>query len=281
MPLFLSNNFLSPNDPLPFSVLHKHSFSPFLFICDHAGIAIPKNLQELGLDQHDRYRHIAWDIGIKGVGEKLANLLNATLVMQNYSRLVIDCNRSVYNPTLIPCVSDHVHIVGNQFISDEEKKRRVEAIYKPYHDYIEATINGRLLNKKQVVLISLHSFTPEMDDFKRPWHVGILHNRYPEFALAFKKWLENQYDYMIGDNEPYALTEKNDYSVPFHAFDKKLPYLELEIRQDLIKTELQQTEWAERLALLLPLTLKEYENHDINNRKGKNCSSPRMANSTF
>lgn len=264
----MTYSFLSLKDPDPVTILNENAHPPFLLICDHAGIAIPEFLNELGLTVKDRYRHIAWDIGIKGVGEKLAYLLQSTLVLQNYSRLVIDCNRALNNPTLIPVVSDHVVVNGNQFISEGEKNFRIQAIYQFYHNTIENLIKQRLAQKRKIIFIALHSFTPEMDGFQRPWHAGILHNRYDEFALIFKKYLEKNYAYPIGDNEPYALTEKNDYTVPYHVFKRKLPYLELEIRQDLITTELQQQEWAERLAFLLPKALTEYEYYDINHRKG-------------
>ncbi|AYN86905.1 N-formylglutamate amidohydrolase [Commensalibacter melissae] len=131
-------------------------------------------------------------------------------------------------------------------------------MYNSYHACIEQDIERRQNAQISTCLIALHSFTPQMDNIERPWHAGILHDRYPEFGLIFKKYLEQYYDFPIGDNEPYRLNEKNDYSVPCHAYGGKLPYLELEIRQDLIRSEIQQKEWADRLAYLLPLTLQEY-----------------------
>lgn len=252
-------NFLSMNDPEPVTLINKDSHSQFLFVCDHAGSHIPEQLNELGLEKKDRYRHIALDIGIREVGEKLANLLNSTLVLQNYSRLVIDCNRCLEHETLIAKTSDKTVINGNQNLSDEEKKNRIITIFQPYHDTIEQLILERQKRKQSTIFIALHSFTPTMNGIDRPWHAGILHNQHPEFALIFKKILEEHYSHPIGNNEPYALTEKNDYSVPFHAIKRELPYLELEIRQDLITTEQQQQEWADRLEHVLLLTLKEYQ----------------------
>ncbi|MBI0065564.1 N-formylglutamate amidohydrolase [Commensalibacter sp. M0134] len=253
-----SSSILSVNDPDPVNMINRHSISPFLIICDHAGKFIPEKLNNLGLEPNDLERHIAFDIGIKGVGKKLAKKLNATLILQNYSRLVIDCNRNPNHENLIIKISDKTVIKGNLDLSDEEKKSRVSSIYNSYHACIEQDIERRQNAQISTCLIALHSLTPQMDNIERPWHAGILHDRYPGFGLIFKKYLEQYYEFPIGDNEPYRLNEKNDYSVPCHAFGRKLLYLELEIRQDLIRSEIQQREWADRLAYLLPLTLQEY-----------------------
>lgn len=277
----MNQSMFSKNDQNPVSLSNQESDSPFLLICDHAGVLIPESLYDLGIQAENRYRHIAWDIGIGKVGEKLAALLGSTLVMQNYSRLVIDCNRCLDHPTLIVETSDHVLIPGNQNLTQDKREERIRSIYRPYHDCIESCIEKRGKKRQQTVLISLHSFTPEMDGYKRPWHVGVLHDAYSGFSLVFKKWLEESYPYPVGDNEPYVLSEKNDYSVPFHAFCRAMPYLELEIRQDLITTEKQQQEWAERLAVLLPQVLKEYAQHDTDYRKSKDRSRFGVASRTF
>ncbi|MDI2111898.1 N-formylglutamate amidohydrolase [Commensalibacter nepenthis] len=251
---------LCNHDPNPVSIMHEKSFSPFLMVCDHAGYVIPDQLADLGLQEKDRYRHIAWDIGIKNVGEQLSTLLGATFIAQTYSRLVVDCNRGENNPTLIAQTSDDLAIMGNQNLDLMQKQERIDEIYKPYHQTISKLIDERLTTNIQTFFISLHSFTPVMNDgFQRPWHAGILHGRNNQFSMIFKKLLEENYHYPIGDNEPYALTEKNDYTVPTHAYQRNLPYLELEIRQDSITTMDQQYEWAERLSLLLPMALKEYQ----------------------
>lgn len=251
---------LATHDPYPVTVRNKNSLSPFFMVCDHAGCLIPVNLEYLGLQERDCHRHIAWDIGIKQVGEALSILLDSTFVTQTYSRLVIDCNRGLNNLTLIPEISDGLSITGNNKLSIEQRQERIAEIYEPYHQEIGQLIENRLETNIETIFISLHSFTPEMKDgFKRPWHAGILHDQNNEFSLVFKKILQENYPYPIGDNQPYALTPKNDYTVPTHAYKNNLPYLELEIRQDLITTKDQQQEWAERLSLLLPMALQEYQ----------------------
>lgn len=250
---------LGKHDPFPVQTIYDCSHSPFVLIGDHAGALIPKSLNELGLSQENRYRHIAWDIGVAGLGNCLSSYLHSCFIEQLYSRLVIDCNRGIDNPTSIPTISDHVSIQGNQQLTIQEKKQRIETIFNPYHQKIEQILEWRKKESLPTVLIALHSFTPEMENQIRPWHAGILHGKNSKFSLIFKRILERSYNYPIGDNEPYALVEANDYSVPYHAMQKGLPYLELEIRQDLLNSKDQQQEWAKRLAELLPLAYRDYQ----------------------
>ncbi|MDI2090205.1 N-formylglutamate amidohydrolase [Commensalibacter oyaizuii] len=250
---------LCDTDPNPVTLVNPDSLSPFFLVCDHAGFTFPKALKNLGLTKEDQQRHISGDIGIKGVGEKLSSLLHATLITQSYSRLVIDCNRNTLNPTLIAPTSDDTVIPGNQNLSLEQQQARITEIYQPYHQKISDLLDCRLQRNIHTVFVSLHSFTPKMQNGeKRPWHAGILHEYSDKFSLLFKQKLQENYAYPIGDNQPYALTEKNDYTVPNHALKRNIPYLELEIRQDLITTSEQQEEWAERLSFLLPIALKDY-----------------------
>ncbi|CAK7192282.1 hypothetical protein COMNV_00473 [Commensalibacter sp. Nvir] len=244
---------LQEDDPKPVIVLNEHSISPFVFVCDHAGNAIPKKLEYLGLTLENINEHIAIDKGIREVGGLLSSELKACFIMQSYSRLVIDCNRSVDHPNLIVKKSDGKKIPGNMAISPEEKTLRLNEIYYPYHH----TISSILIKRKKLnfpsLLISLHSFTKKLmkDDVPRPWHIGVLHDKNNQFSLIFKKHLKNKYSFPIGDNKPYALSDENDYTIPFHSQETSIPYLELEIRQDLIETMEQQQVWSNQLKNVL------------------------------
>src|SRR5699024_3129473 len=85
---------LQADDPEPVALLRPDAASPFVLVCDHAGNAVPRQLAQLGLPDAELERHIGIDIGILGVAQHLSALLNAPLIYQRYSRLVIDCNRS-------------------------------------------------------------------------------------------------------------------------------------------------------------------------------------------
>lgn len=240
---------LTPDDPLPVRVLRETGTSAFFLTADHAGRVVPKILGQLGVSDAEMQRHIAWDIGIAAVTEQLSDLLDATAVLQVYSRLVIDCNRDPAWPTAMPEISEHTPIPGNLNLSAEAKAARVAAIFTPYHDRIGSLLDARV--QRRTILIAMHSFTPSFKGESRAMHVGMLYNKDPTLALILLDLLRQEDDLVVGDNAPYAITEDSDYGVPTHGEKRGLTHVEIEIRQDLIATQEGQKAWAQRLARLL------------------------------
>lgn len=234
-----------------FKVYGQDGGGPFVLVSDHAGQAIPPTLDGLGLSADERARHIGWDIGIDGVGRKLADALPAVLIEQVYSRLVIDCNRAPGHPTSIVTQSDGTAVPRNQSLSMQDRAWREQAILHPYHQRITQELDARLAQKRAVVVVALHSFTPVMREVARPWHVGLLHNHDSRLAHIMIDLLRAE-GLVVGDNEPYALTDTSDYTIPLHGEQRAMPHIEIEIRQDLIAHPEGQAEWAARLASLLP-----------------------------
>jgi predicted N-formylglutamate amidohydrolase len=224
--------------------------SPFLLTSDHFGRAIPKSLGDLGLPEGELTRHIAWDIGIAGVARVLSEQLNAHLIAQAYSRLVIDCNRPFTSPSSIPLISEATTIPGNEGLTREAIEARRREVFDPYHRRIADVIDRRLADGMPTVLVSLHSFTPVYAGIKRPWHVGTLYQRDTRLPPLLLKSLRGQGDLVVGDNEPYAVSNETDYTIPVHGEARGLMNTGIEIRQDLIAEELGQREWAERLATI-------------------------------
>lgn len=224
---------------------------PLLLVCDHAGRAVPRALGRLGLPDDAFERHIAWDIGIAPLARRLGEELVATVIEQAYSRLVIDCNRAPDHPQSIVEVSDGVEIPGNQEIDAADTERRRLAIHAPYHDAIAAELDRRDADGRPTILICLHSFTPVMTGFARPWHVGVLHMGSP-LSQAMLEMLSREPDLIVGDNQPYAM-DGSDYTAPRHAVARGRDFLELEIRQDLIADPAGQARYAALLSRLLPL----------------------------
>ena len=245
---------LVASDPAPVRLTMPGGPSQFLLVCDHAGRAVPARLGDMGVSPADWDRHIAWDIGAAGLCDLLAPLLGATCIAQAYSRLVIDCNRAPGHPTSIPPVSDGTCIRGNQGVSAQDIASRVAEIFTPYHEAIRGELDRRAQAGRQAVLIAVHSFTPVFGGVARPWQAGVLHNRDPRLGRALARLLTDD-GFLVGDNEPYQLSDASDYTVPVHAERRGLAYVELEIRQDLIALPDGQAAWAERLARLLPLAL--------------------------
>ena len=231
---------LNPSDPHP--VRHsgeKSRKSPFVLLGDHAGKAIPAALGDLGLSAADRARHIAVDIGVEALGTALAERLGAAFVSQAYSRLVVDCNRWPETAGWIAEESDGSVVPGNFGLGAEEREARRSAIFEPYHQGVDEVLERRRTDGRQSILVSLHSFTPEMAGEKRPWHIGVLHDGHrDDFALALLATLQRT-ALTIGDNEPYRM-DKTDYTVPRHAFSRGLRYVEIEVRQDWLVSSFEQ-----------------------------------------
>jgi predicted N-formylglutamate amidohydrolase len=248
----LPQGVLSADEPPPVTVHRPSGSSPLVLVADHAGSAIPRALGRLGVTETELARHIAFDIGIAGVGGHLADALDATLIQQNYSRLVIDCNRPLDAPNSIPEISELTPIPGNVALSDRDRAARAEAIFWPYHRRIDAELDHRRRADRPAALIALHSFTPVFKGTSRPWQVAFLYNRDPALARRLLALFGAEPGLVVGDNEPYFVSDTTDYTIPAHGERRGVPHALIEIRQDLIADESEQRDWARRLARLLP-----------------------------
>ena len=222
--------------------------SPFLLTSDHYGRAIPHILGDLGLPASELSRHIAWDIGIAGVADALSQHLDAHLIAQRYSRLVIDCNRPPNAASSIPVISEATSIKANENLSQRAAEARRRAIFEPYHRRIAEVIDRRARDGVPTVLVSLHSFTPVYAGVIRPWHIGTLYQRDTRLPPLLLKGLRAEADLVVGDNEPYAVSDETDYTIPVHGEARGLINTGIEIRQDLIADPAGQKQWADRLA---------------------------------
>ena len=235
------------HDPAPFTVHNRHGASPFLLLVDHAGQRVPATLNGLGLPQAELDRHIGWDIGIAGVTAALARKLDAFAIEQTYSRLVIDCNRPLTSPTLMPEMSDGTVIPGNAGLTAAQRQQRIDSIHVPYHARVSAELDRRRATGRPTLLVMMHSFTPAMNGTARPWHAGVLYHRDTRFAHRLLHALRDEGDLTVGDNQPYSVSNASDYAVPVHGEGQGLVHVALEIRQDLIADAAGQRAWAARL----------------------------------
>ncbi|MCC8959785.1 N-formylglutamate amidohydrolase [Bradyrhizobium sp. Pear77] len=246
-PFFLLTN----TDVSPVLEHNPGGRSPFLLTCDHYGRLIPSPLGDLGLPESELVRHIAWDIGIAGVATQLSDLLGAHLIAQRYSRLVIDCNRPPHFASAVPLISEATTVPGNEGLSREAAEMRRAQIFDPYHQRIDEIIDERTRQGIPTVLVSLHSFTPVYAGIARPWHIGTLYHRDKALPPLLLKHLRSEGDLVVGDNEPYAVSDETDYTIPVHGEKRGLMNSGIEIRQDLISDQAGETAWAERLARIL------------------------------
>jgi predicted N-formylglutamate amidohydrolase len=239
---------LAPDEPPAVFVHRPEGASELFLVCDHAGNLIPRRLDTLGLAPLHLARHIAWDVGASGLSRRLSGLLDATLVTQTYSRLVIDCNRALTRSDSIATVSEDTQVPGNLNLAPAEATGRAREIFHPYHDAIAKTLDARDGAGRHSVLIAMHSFTPVFHGISRPWHVGLLYNCDARLADILKTLMAEDPALCIGDNQPYAISDESDYTIPVHGEQRGIPHVEIEMRHDLIETAAGQVEWAEHLA---------------------------------
>lgn len=235
---------------MPFEVL-RGAPTAVLFVADHASNRVPAEIGDLGVPAADMARHIAWDIGTDALTRALVATVGGAAVLSRVSRLVIDKNRDADHPGLVPETSDGTVIPANQGLGEAEKARRVALYFHPYHKAIEAEVDSLLEQGVRPLLVAVHSFTPVMNGHRRPWHVGILYNRDDRLARRAIAWLRDYHpELVVGDNEPYAGTVLNA-TMNRHAEARGLPYISLEIRQDLLADQAGIAQWAARLGVML------------------------------
>jgi predicted N-formylglutamate amidohydrolase len=219
-------------------------------VCDHASNALPPDYATLGLPDAELKRHIAWDSGAAAVARHVALALQAPAVFTRHSRLLIDCNRGIDDPTLIMQLSDGAIVPGNRDLTSVERQHRIECYYTPYHREIARLIDQGLADGHPPVLVSIHSFTDVWRGMKRPWHCGVLWDKDPRLADILLRGLRSEEGLVVGDNEPYSGRLKGD-CLWQHGTQRGLAHAIIEIRQDLIVEEKGQSDWGHRIAAVL------------------------------
>jgi len=239
---------LGADDPPAFTRLNPGAASRILLLGDHAGRAVPAALDRLGLGDPPFERHIAYDIGVEPVVRALSRLLDATAIFANHSRLVIDPNRQLIDPTSICVISDGVIVPGNRGLTWQDRARRVRDLFEPYHAAIEAEVEARVAAGHPPIVVSVHSFTPEMNGFHRPWHVGLLWGDDGDLSIAMASALGRDRSLVVGENEPYSGKNAHGYTMEEHVYPRRLTNTLIELRQDLVRDAPAAEAWAERLA---------------------------------
>ena len=253
---------LAPDEPATVEIINPEASQPLLLVCDHASNFIPRAFANLGLDEAHLWWHIAYDIGVAEVTRQLSRRLGATAILCGFSRLVIDPNREPDTPSSVPETVDGVAVPGNRDLSEAERQDRIATFFKPYHQAIEGRLRMLAARGPAPAVVSLHSFTPVMDGFERPWQVAALWDQDPRLALPFMATLRSL-GFTVGDNEPYSGRDFHGYTMQRHADARGLANLLIEIRQDLIDTADGVGEWSEILASALRDVLANPEIHEM------------------
>jgi predicted N-formylglutamate amidohydrolase len=232
----------------PFDIVEGDRKRGIVLLADHARRDLPDDYGSLGLPAAEFDRHIAYDFGVEAVTRELAGLLDVPAVIANFSRLLIDPNRGEDDPTLIRQLYDGTVVPGNYPIAPEERERRLDRFYRPYHDAVGAMIASvAQASGRAPFIFSVHSFTPVMQGRQRPWHVGILWDLDDRVARPLIDMLAQDKNLIVGDNEPYDGALRGD-TMFRHAIVNGYAHALIEIRQDLIADQQGALAWAERLA---------------------------------
>lgn len=233
----------------------------FLIICDHASNYIPPELDGLGLPKDELARHIAYDIGAFEVADRIAALLDCPLVASQFSRLLIDPNRGLDDPTLVMKLSDGAIIPANRQLDPFHDKAawqaRIDDYYEPYNQAIGQAIDKAQAAGHVPIILSVHSFTPFWRGQKRPWHAAVLWDKDDRLRNLMVDYMARQKDICFGDNAPYSGHLKND-CLYRHGTQKGLPHALIELRQDEIADAAGQARWAAHMVDIM----KQAENID-------------------
>ncbi|MCP5152595.1 MAG: N-formylglutamate amidohydrolase [Ectothiorhodospiraceae bacterium] len=247
---------LGASDPAAVEVVNADRPPTVVLVCEHAGRALPAALGTLGLDALDLADHIAWDIGAATVARSMARRLDAPLVLQAYSRLVIDCNRPLDAPDSIPPVSDGRVIPGNAELTAATRAARAREVFVPYQDAVAAQLDRPGCR----AAFSIHSFTPVMAGVRRPWDAGLLFRDDTRTSSSLARVLRlHAPELHIGLNQPYTIDARTDWFVPCQAEPRGLAHSLIEIRNDHLRAEDGCERWARRLADAITSVMEEME----------------------
>jgi len=243
----------------PFEHFNPDGDPSLLILCDHATNIVPDSVNggTLGLPPDEMDRHIAHDVGARGLSLELAALLDAPALLTRFSRLVIDPNRGEDDPTLVMRLYDGTIVPANRRITDADIQSRLDSFHRPYHEAVSAQIDRMSADRAAPALISVHSYTPQLRDRpSRPWHVGVLWLHDGRIARPLLRHLRAEPDLCVGENQPYDGQLEGD-TLSRHGTRRGLRHVLIEMRHDLIDTVDGQRLWAERLAPMLRASVDE------------------------
>ena len=236
----------------PVRTVNAQGRGPFVIVADHASNRIPPQWGDLGLSAADRVRHIAWDPGSLPVSMRLTELLDAPLIHPTVSRLLIDCNRDLDAPDLIPAMSEITEIPGNRNVGPDDRDARIAASHAPFHAAIDRVLDARQAAGLATILVCMHSFTPVYKGKQRPWPIGLIHARNGQYTAALRDALAaDAPELNIGWNEPYSALNGVTYTLEHHGDGRALEATMIEVRHDEILEPAGVELWSQRLARAL------------------------------
>ncbi|MEP0960929.1 MAG: N-formylglutamate amidohydrolase [Roseobacter sp.] len=236
-------------------VTNAAGLSDIVLVCEHASNFIPTALDNLGLDDIARTSHAAWDPGAQGVACEMSRILDAPLVSSCVSRLVYDCNRPPSAVDAMPARSEVFDIPGNQELSQAERETRTALYYDPFR----AKLTHSLLQKKNAIVVTIHSFTPVYNGVSRAVEIGILHDTDKRLADGIIDVAQGRTSHIVRRNEPYGPGDGVTHTLQEHALPQSRLNVMVEIRNDLIQSAESQKTMADLLSNWITQAVKTLE----------------------
>ncbi len=227
-----------------FRVRPGEAHAPFVFTCEHASAAVPEQYAGLGLGPVELADHVAWDLGAAALARRLAEAFGAPLVESGCSRLVVDCNRDLRDHDLIVAETHGIVVPGNHDLAAAERAHRIDRWHRPYHDAIDDVLRGY---REPTILVSIHTFTPELRGERRALEVGVLYDDHVPLAGTLADALAAT-GLVVRHNEPYSGLDGLIYSARVHGTRFGLRYVELEVNNGLLRDDAGVAAVASRLA---------------------------------
>ncbi|MEX0606247.1 MAG: N-formylglutamate amidohydrolase [Marinobacter sp.] len=240
----------------PARLINSQGSSPFLLVCEHASCFIPPEFESLGLPPELRTAHIAWDPGALAVAQRLSRTLDARLVAATVSRLVYDCNRPPTAQDAMPRKSEVYDIPGNLNLTQHGREQRIQDYYEPFQALLTETLATTKSTSSVPVMATIHSFSPVYREQQRTTEIGILHDSDTRFADTLLQLAPQHSPLKFRRNDPYGPADGVTHTLQAHGLKTGVMNVMIEIRNDLIRTQVQQDAMAAMLAGLLLATWK-------------------------
>jgi len=229
-----------------------------VFLCEHAGNAVPAAYDRLGLDPADLASHWAYDPGILGVMRAAQREARCPGLYGRYSRLLVDLNREPSSPQLARTTigmggpgDPFRPVPANENLSIEERRSRLRTFYRPYHDTAtRLTDDAVAAHGARVLVVSFHSFTPRFGEEDRGFDVGLLFSDDGALAERVRERLEIA-RLRVRHNEPYSGLRGENFSPRVHATICGGRHIEIEVNQASIERADAQTTIGTQLATAL------------------------------
>jgi predicted N-formylglutamate amidohydrolase len=224
-----------------------------VLLCEHGGKQVPEPWQRLGLSEAFFETHWAHDIGSRNLTLAIADMLDATAIISNYSRLFLDYNRKSHDPSCMRPDMGGIPVPGNLDLTEEDRLLRERIARRPVEQAVTDQLEGSEAAGRGI--ISIHSFTPVWDTSRRTCQIGIMWKRDARLSGPLLNSLGQRGQFAVEDNQPYSFAESDWFTLDRHGLSIDVPNAYIEVRNDLLDKPPAIETMAEALAHAIGLAI--------------------------